>query len=248
MAAQQPQQASPNSTQNTVSFNRFHHVFRTGGRKPAGRRQKRRHKAFVEPQSSNYGLLHCVTNRSTSRRSSSNGATIAGRRGLITMSHSGATSDNRTRSASRILRFTRFRNTAFPKARGTVNPSLGPLLGSRSTRRQNAAKHRPVNRFPSLYALRKSAVRRIRAPFGKPKLVGVPDGSLVADGELMAALGSAPGQHGAAILRGHAYEKSMCLGPFAVVWLKGAFWHFEFLGPGKHPKRRKLLTFSISGA
>ncbi len=163
----------------------------------------------------------------------------------MTMSHSGATSGNRIRSASRIRRFARFRNTAFPNARGTVNPNRGPWPDSRCTRRQNAAKHRPVNRFPSLYVLRKSAVRRIRTVFGKPKLVGVPDSSLVANGELMAALGSAPGKHGAAIFGGHSYAESMCLCPFAVVWLKGAFWHFEFLGPGKHPKRRKLLIPSI---
>jgi hypothetical protein len=146
---------------------------------------------------------------------------------LITISHSGATSGNRTRSASRILRFTRFLSTALPNARGTVNPKRGPSSDSRGTRRQNAAKHRPVNRFPSLYALRKSDVRRIRTLFGKPKLVGVPKGSLVANGELVAALGSAPGKHGAAILGGHSYAESMCLCPFAVVWLKGAFWHLS---------------------
>jgi two-component system, chemotaxis family, response regulator Rcp1 len=173
---------------------------------------------------------------------------MAGRRGLITISHSGATSASRTLSASRILRFTRFRSTAFPNALGTVNPSRGPQSDGRCTRKQNAAKHRPVIRFPSLYALRKSAVRRIRELFGKPKLVGVPDGSLVANGEFVAALGPAPGKYGAAIFRGHTYAESMCLCPFTVVWLKGAFWHFEFLGPGKHPKRRRLLSFSISGA
>jgi hypothetical protein len=31
-----------------------------------------------------------------------------------------------------------------------VNPSLGPTLCSRCTRKQNAAKHRPVNRVPWL--------------------------------------------------------------------------------------------------
>jgi hypothetical protein len=227
MAAQQPPQAQPNSTQHTVFIDRFEHVFRTGGRKTAGRRQPRRHDPLVKTQSSDYCFLHCATSRSTSRRSSSTGAAIAGRRGLITISHSGATSDSRTRSASRILRFTRFRSTAFPKARGTVNPSRGPSSDSRCTRRQNAAKHRPVNRFPSLYALRKSEVRRIRALVGKPNLVGVAKGSLVANGELVAALGSAPGKHGAAILGGHSYAESMCLCPFSVVWLKGAFWHLS---------------------
>jgi len=150
MAAQQPAQSQPNSARHTIFIDRFQHVFRTSGGKAAGRRQKRRHEAFVETQASDYCFLHCATSRSTSRCSSSTGAAIAGRRGLITMSHSGASSDNRTRSASRILRLTRFLSTAFPNARGTVNPSLGPAPGSRSARLQNAAKQRPVNLVPSL--------------------------------------------------------------------------------------------------
>jgi hypothetical protein len=93
---------------------------------------------------------------------------------LITISHWGAISWNRIRSTSRIRLFTRFRNTALPKARGTVNPSLGPWPGSRGTWRQNAAKYGLAIRVPLLYALRKSEVRRIRALFGKPKLFGVP--------------------------------------------------------------------------
>jgi hypothetical protein len=163
------------------------------------------------------------------------------------MSQSGEISASRTRSASRIRRFTRFRSTAFPNARGTVNPSLGPLSGWRSTRRQNAAKHRPVIRFPSLYALRKSAVRRIRAVFGKPKLVGVPDGSLVANGEFVAAFGPAPGEHVAPIFGGHAYAESMCLCPFAVVWLKGAFWHFGSSARASTRNVEDFLNFSIVG-
>ena len=51
--------------------NRFEHVFRAGGMKPAGRRQKRRKEPLVETQSGDYCFPHCVTNRSTSRRSSS---------------------------------------------------------------------------------------------------------------------------------------------------------------------------------
>jgi hypothetical protein len=86
---------------------------------------------------------------------------------LITMSQSGWMSRIRTRIASRNRRFTRFRMTAFPKARGTVKPSLGPSFSPRGIRRQNAAKYGPAIRLPWLYALRKSEVRRIRALFGK---------------------------------------------------------------------------------
>jgi hypothetical protein len=64
------------------------------------------------------------------------------------MSHSRAISGKRTRNNSRIRRLARFRFTAFPKARGTVKPSLGPSPGDRSTRRQNAEKYRPVKRMP----------------------------------------------------------------------------------------------------
>jgi hypothetical protein len=67
----------------------------------------------------------------------------------------------------------------------------------------------------------------MRALFRKPNLVGVgvPDGSLVADREFMAALGAAACEHGPAILGTHAYPKSVRLGPFAIIWLKSAFWH-----------------------
>src|SRR3984957_13918691 len=140
MAAQEPSPTHPDASQHAVSIDCFQHVFRTGGRKPAGRGQKRRHEAFVKTQSSYYCFLHCVTNRSTSRRSSSTGAAIAGRRGLITISHSCATSGKRTRSASRSLRFTRLRSTALPKALGTVKPRRGPSLPVLATRRQKAAK------------------------------------------------------------------------------------------------------------
>ncbi|HTB20651.1 MAG TPA: hypothetical protein VK708_21155, partial [Bryobacteraceae bacterium] len=85
--------------------------------------------------------------------------------------------------------------------------------------------------------MRKSAALRIRAVVGKPTLVGVPDSSLVANGEFVAAFGSASRKHGAAIFRGHAYPESMCLCPFAIVWLKGAFWHLISSARAEHPKR-----------
>src|SRR5580704_9238538 len=202
----------------------------------ASRRQEWRKEALVETQSGNHCFPHRVTNRSNSRPSSSGVAFNAARRGLITISHCGPISWNRIRSTSRIRLFTRFRNTAFPKARGTVNPSLGPSSGWRATWRQNAAKYGLAIRVPWVYALRKSEVLRMRALFGKPKLIGVPEGSLVADRKFVAALGAAPSDHSAPVLGGHAYQEPVRLCPFAVVRLKCAFWHMNFLGPGKRPE------------
>jgi hypothetical protein len=158
---------------------------------------------------------------------------------LITMSHCAATSCRRTRIASRSRLFARFRITAFPKARGTVKPSLGPSSSPRGMRRQNAAKYGPAIRLPWLYALRKSEVRRIRALFGKPKLVGRPHSSLVANCEFMAAFGPAPRQHRPSIFGTHAYPKPVRFCPFAIVWLKCTFWHLISSARGKRPESSK---------
>jgi len=91
-------------------------------------------------------------------------------------------------------------------------------------------------RFPWLYALRKSEVLRTRALLGNPNLVGVPDGSLVADREFVAALGAAPRQHGSAVLGAHAYPEPVCLCPFTVVGLKCAFWHWLSFTTGHRPE------------
>ena len=181
MTAQQPASPERNPAQHAVFRNRFQHIFRAGGMVAASRRQIGREEALVQPQRGDHCFPHRVTSRSNSRPSSSGEAFNAARRGLITISHCGPISPNRIRSTSRIRLFTRFRKTAFPKARGTVNPSLGPWPGRRGTWRQNAAKYGLAIRVPWVYALRKSEVRRIRALFGKPKLIGVPYGSLVAD-------------------------------------------------------------------
>ena len=165
-------------------------------------------------------------------------AVKAARRGLITISHCGPISGKRTRRISRNRLFTRLRFTAFPNARGTVNPSLGPWRPSLGTCRQNAAKYGFVIRLPLLYAVRKSEVRRIRALFGKPKLVGVPDGSLVTHREFMAALGAAPRDYCPSIFGAHAYQEPVRLRPFTVIGLKCAFWHFESSTRARHPKLR----------
>jgi hypothetical protein len=83
----------------------------------------------------------------------------------------------------------------------------------------------------------------MRALLGKPKLVGVPDGSLVTHREFMAALGAAPRDYCPSILGAHAYQEPVRLCPFTVVRLKCAFWHL-ILYPGKVPETKKL-TFSI---
>ena len=87
----------------------------------------------------------------------------------------------------------------------------------------------------------------MRALFGNPNLVGVPQGSFVANREFMAALGAAPREHGPPVLGTHAYPKSMRFCPFAVVWLKCAFWH-SILRPGQMTRNVELnLKYSVSG-
>jgi hypothetical protein len=85
----------------------------------------------------------------------------------------------------------------------------------------------------------------MRAVFGNPLIgVGVANGSFVANGEFVAALGAPARKDGAAIFRGHANPESMCLCPFAVIRLKGAFWH---LISSARAARRNVedVTFSI---
>ncbi len=209
----------------------------------ARRGQQRGHEPLVDAQASDHNFPHWLASRSSSRRRSSEEAVRALRRGLITISHSGTKSLRRRRNISRKRLFTRFLTTAFPRARGRVKPKRGPWLSG--TLRQNAVKYWPAIRFPWVYALRKSEVLRIRLFFRKRSggasvsgveaatlcvgrksaLLGVPDGSLVADREFMAALGAAARQNGSPVFGAHAHPKPMGLGPFTVVWLKCTFWH-----------------------
>ena len=244
MAAQQAAHSQPDTPRDAIPGNGFQHVFRASRMKAAGRGQERRQEPFVETQSGDNYFPHCVTSRSNSRLSSSGEASKAARRGLITISHCGPISGNRIRRTSRSRLLTRFRATALPKLRGTVNPSLGPWLASRGTCRQNAAKYGPAIRLPWLYALRKSEVLRIRALFGKPKLIGVPDGPLVADRKLMTALGAAPRQHRPPILGAHAHPEPMGLGPFAIVRLKCTFWHW--ISPARDKRPETLAKYQYT--
>src|SRR5215469_1998894 len=119
--------------------------------KAAGRWQQRREKAFVDAQDCDYSFAHCAIKRSSSRPRSAGVASEAARRGLITISHSGANSKRRSRIISRSRLFRRFRTTALPSARGVVKPKRGPVLDG--TLRQNAVKYWPAIRFPWVYAL-----------------------------------------------------------------------------------------------
>lgn len=74
------------------------------------------------------------------------GASINARRGLMTMSHLGAILDKRILTASRSLRFMRFRFTAFPSARGSVKPMRGP--STRSWGSKKAVNSEPETRVP----------------------------------------------------------------------------------------------------
>ncbi len=82
---------------------------------------------------------------------------------------------------------------------------------------------------------RNSAARRIREDFGNPcvtpiaDLVGVSDGSLIADRQLMTAAGATPGEHRASILGFHALTEPMRFRALAIIGLKCTFRHLRFL-------------------
>ena len=149
MTPQQAADAHANPASRAVPAHRFQHVLGARGMKPAGGGQQRRKEPFVEAQSCDHRFPHCEIKRSTERWRSWGDALSARRRGLMTTSHRGSISERRSRKASRKRRFTRFRLTARPKARGTVNPSLGPSPSGRWTARQKAAKQGPEIRAPS---------------------------------------------------------------------------------------------------
>jgi hypothetical protein len=85
---------------------------------------------------------------------------------LMTMDHWGFNRSSCRRTASRTRRLIRLRTTAFPRARGVVNPICGPS-GSVS-RTQKAAKRDPEKRVPLSYTRRKSFDRSRRTRLGKP--------------------------------------------------------------------------------
>lgn len=74
-------------------------------------------------------------------------------------------------------------------------------------------------------------------------LMGVPDGSLVADRQLMAAPSATARQHGAAILRFHPGPESVSLRALAIIRLKCTFRHGLSLQARRRTDRSNLRRF-----
>src|SRR5260370_28549192 len=99
MAAQQAQQALAHSAQDSVLFDRLHHVFRTGRVKPARRRQQRRDPPLIGTKYQERELHRSITFWMARSRSGKE-AVSAALRGLSTMSQAPQVS-RCTRKASR---------------------------------------------------------------------------------------------------------------------------------------------------
>jgi hypothetical protein len=149
-----------------MSFDGFTHIFRTGRRKAARRRQPGGHTKLIYANRSRYDPLQRRKRRSTSRCKSATGASSALRRGLKTIDHRGFNRSRCRRTASRTRRLMRLRTTDLPSARGVVNPMCGPSGSGSQT--QKAAKRDPEKRVPLSYTRRKSFERSRRTRLGKP--------------------------------------------------------------------------------
>ena len=174
MATEQPPHPLPNAAKHTVSFDRFHHVFRTGGIKTASGGQHGRDPALIHTKDSQRAgrggahwsdrrrwrrvalraiqrcKLHVSMTFWRARSISLNVAFSTGRLGFSTMSHLDANSLRWSRNASRIRRLIRLRSTAFPTALGTVRPRRGAFVppGSAGRARQKAANNVLETRKP----------------------------------------------------------------------------------------------------
>ena len=185
---------------------------------------------LIDTQKPDYEFLHCAKSLSTSFSRLAMGAVNAALRGLNTTSHLLSSCHKWRRTASRMRRLRRLRTTAFPFARETVKPTRGPGLPA-GCARQKAAKCAHENLDPWSYTFRKSLERRIRFFLGNgwlsavTGLLGVADGSFIADCELVTALSPATRQDGAPVLCFHALTEPMNLGSLAIVRLKRTFWH-----------------------
>ncbi len=232
MTTQQSTESHPDAPNRAMHLDGLTHVFGTSGMKTAGGRQQWRNPPLVETQETHYCPLHRWNTFCTSEESSSKGAARTVRRGLNTIDQRASSLDSWSLTDSLSLRLIRFRNTDLPRARGTVNPTFGPSFSALA--RQKATKHRPEIRKPSEYTLRKSLDRNIRDPLENGNLsvpsdlLGVTDGSFVADGELVATFGPATRQYCLTILGLHTRSEPVGLGPLTVVRLKCTFWHLYF--------------------
>jgi hypothetical protein len=146
MTSRQTPQSHPHPFGRAVSLDSFTHIVRTGRVKAARRGQPGGHTKLIYADGPRYDPLQRRNRRSTSRCSSCVEASNALRRGLMTMDHWGFNRSRWKRTASRTRRLIRLRTTAFPRARGVVNPMCGPS-GSVS-RTQKAANRDPEKRVP----------------------------------------------------------------------------------------------------
>ena len=175
---------------------------------------------------------------SSARSISAKGALSAARRGLMTMSHCGPNSARCSRNASRRRRLIRLRTTAPPIARGTVSaqPGTAPcpqaVAGQTERREQGTGDAEAVVIDDSEIGGAQNP-RRLRKTERGPRLppeeglagLGSPDGSFVADRQLVAAARAAPRQHRPAILGFHALAEPVRFGALSIVRLKCAFRH-----------------------
>ena len=144
----------------------------------------------------------------------------------------------RLRISSRSRRFTRLRTTAEPTARLTTKPTFGPAsVGTAPAGSSRApATTAPPARRPERSVRRNSSGLLIRVccgsttPPAQPRLPATgPEGPSVADsdGELLAALATARGEHGAAGPGTHPQAEAVDLRPPTVVRLERALAHWS---------------------
>jgi len=143
----------------------------------------------------------------------------------------------RLRISSRSRRFTRLRTTAEPTARLTTKPTFGPAsVGTGPTGKSSAPETtEPPARRPERSVRRNSSGFLIRVCCGSTtppaRPLGRPPGSARwragSDGELLAALATTGGQHGAAGAGAHALTEAVDLGPPTVVRLERTLAHWN---------------------
>jgi hypothetical protein len=85
----------------------------------------------------------------------------------------------------------------------------------------------------------------VSAPDSGLRLVGVPDGSFVADAELVTATCAAPGKDRPAILALHPRAKAVCFCALAIIRLKRSFWHWIFTSGANYRERRPAELDSV---
>ena len=84
----------------------------------------------------------------------------------------------------------------------------------------------------------------MRTVLGNEKLFCVPDGSLVAHTELVAAFCAASRKYRAPVFTLHSRAKPMRFCPLTVIWLKCTFWHFFYSVRASEPIRATQLCKS----